>query len=119
MSRNPFDKPYKSFMIFIVIAILIGHSRSKEYCNSIGRDYRKEKPCTIRESEDQASIVPAQNKRNDKTIEQHTQYLVKGIVIGTLYFSCRSAFMYVLIIDFVSSIFEKAYQNFHCSLPDS
>ncbi|HZC20995.1 MAG TPA: hypothetical protein VE223_05075 [Nitrososphaeraceae archaeon] len=92
-------------MIFIVIAILIGHIRSREYCNSIGRDYRKEKPCTIRESEDEASKVLAQNKRNDKTIEQHTQYLVNEIVIGTLYFSCRSAFKCVLIDDFVSSIF--------------
>jgi hypothetical protein len=101
-------------MIFIVIAILIRHSRRREYCNSIGRDDRKEQSCIIRESEDGVSKFLAQNKRNDKTIEQHTQYLVSGIVIGTIrfrpdnrqkYFSCLSAFMYVLIDDFVSSIF--------------
>jgi hypothetical protein len=57
-------------MIFIVIAILIGHSRSREYCNSIRR-----------ESEDEVSKALAQNKRNDKTIEQHTQYLVNGIAV--------------------------------------
>ena len=40
-------------------------------------------PCIIRESEDEVSKVLAQNKRNDKTIEQYTQYLVNGIAIGT------------------------------------
>jgi alkanesulfonate monooxygenase SsuD/methylene tetrahydromethanopterin reductase-like flavin-dependent oxidoreductase (luciferase family) len=61
----------------------------KEYCNSIGRDYKKDiqysvvLPCIIRESEDEVSKVLAQNKRNDKTIEQYTQYLVNGIAIGT------------------------------------
>jgi F420-dependent oxidoreductase-like protein len=61
----------------------------KEYCNSIGRDYKKDiqysvvLPCIIRESEDEVSKVLAQNKRNDKTIEQYTQYLVNGITIGT------------------------------------
>ena len=29
------------------------------------------------------SKVLAQNKRNDKSIEQYTQYLVNGIAIGT------------------------------------
>ena len=29
------------------------------------------------------SKVLVQNKRNDKTIEQYTQYLVNGIAIGT------------------------------------
>ena len=61
----------------------------KEYCNSIGRDYKKDiqysvvLPCIIRESEDEVSNVLVQNKRNDKTIEQYTQYLVNGIAIGT------------------------------------
>jgi F420-dependent oxidoreductase-like protein len=61
----------------------------KEYCTSIGRDYKKDiqysvvLPCIIRESEDEVSKVLAQNKRNDKTIEQYTQYLVNGIAIGT------------------------------------
>jgi F420-dependent oxidoreductase-like protein len=61
----------------------------KEYCNSIGRDYKKDiqysvvLPCIIRESEDEVSKVLAQNKRNDKSIEQYTQYLVNGIAIGT------------------------------------
>ena len=61
----------------------------KEYCNSIGRDYKKDiqysvvLPCIIRESEDEVSKVLAQNKRNDKTIEEYTQYLVNGIAIGT------------------------------------
>jgi hypothetical protein len=40
-------------------------------------------PCIIRESEDEVSKVLAQNKRNDKTIEEYTQYLVNGIAIGT------------------------------------
>jgi hypothetical protein len=53
-------------MIFILVAILIGHGRRREYCNSIGRDYRKEKPCTIRESEDEASKVLAQFKGTRK-----------------------------------------------------
>jgi F420-dependent oxidoreductase-like protein len=61
----------------------------KEYCKSIGRDYKKDieysvvLPCIIRESEDEVSNVLVQNKRNDKTIEQYTQYLVNGIAIGT------------------------------------
>ena len=61
----------------------------KEYCNSIGRDHKKDieysvvLPCIIRESEDEVSKVLAQNKRNDKSIEQYTQYLVNGIAIGT------------------------------------
>ena len=61
----------------------------KEYCNSIGRDYKKDiqysvvLPCIIRESEDEVSKVLAQNKRNDKTTEEYTQYLVNGIAIGT------------------------------------
>jgi F420-dependent oxidoreductase-like protein len=61
----------------------------KEYCNFIGRDYKKDirysvvLPCIIRESEDEVSNVLVQNKRNDKTIEQYTQYLVNGIAIGT------------------------------------
>ena len=61
----------------------------KEYCNSIGRDSKKDiqysvvLPCIIRESEDEVSKVLAQNKRNDKTIEEYTQYLVNGIAIGT------------------------------------
>jgi F420-dependent oxidoreductase-like protein len=60
-----------------------------EYCNSFGRDYKKDiqysvvLPCIIRESEDEVSQVLAQNKRNDKTIKQYTQYLVNGIAIGT------------------------------------
>ncbi|MBV9668720.1 MAG: hypothetical protein JO327_11400 [Nitrososphaeraceae archaeon] len=40
-------------------------------------------PCVIRESEDEVSKVLAQNKRNDKTIEQYTRYFVNGIAIGT------------------------------------
>ena len=61
----------------------------KEYCKAIGRDYKKDieysvvLPCIIRESEDEVSKVLVQNKRNDKTIEQYTQYLVNGIAIGT------------------------------------
>jgi F420-dependent oxidoreductase-like protein len=61
----------------------------KEYCNSIGRDYKKDiqysvvLPCIMRESEDEVSKVLAQNKTNDKSIEQYTQYLVNGIAIGT------------------------------------
>ena len=61
----------------------------KEYCSSIGRNYKKDieysvvLPCIIRESEDEVIKVLAQNKRNDKTIEQYTQYLVNGIAIGT------------------------------------
>src|SRR5919197_392850 len=61
----------------------------KKYCNSIGRDYKKDiqysvvLPCIIRESEDEVSKVLAQNKRNDKNIEQYTQYLVDSVMVGT------------------------------------
>jgi F420-dependent oxidoreductase-like protein len=61
----------------------------KEYCNTIGRNYKKDiqysvvLPCIIRESEDEVNKVLIQNKRKDKSVEQYIQYLVNGITIGT------------------------------------
>jgi alkanesulfonate monooxygenase SsuD/methylene tetrahydromethanopterin reductase-like flavin-dependent oxidoreductase (luciferase family) len=61
----------------------------KEYCNTIGRNYKKDiqysvvLPCIIRESEDEVNKVLIQNKRKDKSVEQYIQYLINGITIGT------------------------------------
>ena len=61
----------------------------KEYCNTIGKNYKKDiqysvvLPCIIRESEDEVNKVLIQNKRKDKSVEQYIQYLVNGITIGT------------------------------------
>lgn len=60
----------------------------KEYCNSIGRDvneiqYSVVLPCLIGESEDEVYQGLIKHKRKDKTLEQHLQYLVGGITIGT------------------------------------
>ena len=40
-------------------------------------------PCIIRESEDEVNKVLAQNKRQDKTVQEYSQYLVEGVMIGT------------------------------------
>jgi len=61
----------------------------KEYCNSIGRDYKEDiqysvvLPCIIRESQEEVNKVLIQHKRKDKSVEQYIQYLVNGIAIGT------------------------------------
>ena len=61
----------------------------KEYCDIIGRNYKKDiqysvvLPCIIRESEDEVNKVLIQNKRKDKSVEQYIQYLVNGSTIGT------------------------------------
>src|SRR6188472_1827092 len=62
----------------------------KEYCNSIGRDYKEDiqysvvLPCIIRESEDEVSKVLAQNKRNDKSIEQYLNILSTALQLELL-----------------------------------
>ena len=61
----------------------------KEYCSSFGRNYEKDieysvvLPCIIRESEDEIDDVLAKTKRKDKNVEEYSQYLVDGIMIGT------------------------------------
>ena len=61
----------------------------KEYCISVGRNYKEDirysvvLPCIIRESEDEINEVLAQNKRQDKTVQEYAQYLVEGVMIGT------------------------------------
>jgi alkanesulfonate monooxygenase SsuD/methylene tetrahydromethanopterin reductase-like flavin-dependent oxidoreductase (luciferase family) len=61
----------------------------KEYCSSVARDYKKDieysvvLPCIIRESEEQVNEVLIQSKREDKSIKEHSQYLVDSIMIGT------------------------------------
>ena len=61
----------------------------KGYCTSIGRNYKKDiqysvvLPCIIRESEDEINEVLAQNKRQDKTVQEYSQDLVEGVMIGT------------------------------------
>src|SRR5918912_161898 len=61
----------------------------KEYCSSFGRNYEEDieysvvLPCIIRESEDEIDDVLVQTKREDKNVEQYSQYLVDGIMIGT------------------------------------
>ena len=60
----------------------------KEYCNSIGRDYKEIQysivlPCIIKNTDKEVIEVLVQYKRKDKTLEQYLQYLVGGITIGT------------------------------------
>ena len=60
----------------------------KEYCSSFGRNHEEDieysvvLPCIIRESEDEIDDVLAQTKSKDKNVEQYSQYLVDGIMIG-------------------------------------
>ena len=60
----------------------------KEYCNSIGRDYKEIQysivlPCILKDTDKEVNEVLVQYKRKDKTLEQYLQYLVGGITIGT------------------------------------
>jgi F420-dependent oxidoreductase-like protein len=60
----------------------------KEYCKSIGRDYKDIQysvvlPCIIKETEKEVNQVLVQYKRKDRTLEQYRQDLVDGITIGT------------------------------------
>ncbi len=60
----------------------------KEYCNSIGRDYKEIQysivlPCIIKNTDKEVNEVLVQYKRKDKTLEQRLQYLVGGVTVGT------------------------------------
>jgi len=60
----------------------------KEYCNSIGRDYKEIQysivlPCIIKNTDKEVNEVLVQYKRKDKTLEQYLEYLVGGVTVGT------------------------------------
>jgi len=61
----------------------------KEYCTSIGRNYKEDieysvaLPCIITESEDEINRVLVQNKREDKSMKEYSQYLVDSVMLGT------------------------------------
>jgi F420-dependent oxidoreductase-like protein len=63
-------------------------STLKEYCNSIGRDYKEIQnsivlPCIIKETEDEVNQVLVKHRRKDKTMKEYIEYLVGGVAVGT------------------------------------